>query len=865
MNAIFDHWSGWSEVWLGLVLERSIVGTIVLVVAGAAWLSARRFLSSHVGSALFLVCLVPWVAPVERWLPGVSGWVPSVAQSVHGLLSDPDVVSNCVEQGDRLDPGGETLVSSKPVQPASAPEQNADPNVSTLASSARSEQRSDEASDATAAVERSASLTPGRLTVFEEPTGGGDELAERRDASPAIDSELAAPVTDDRTQRGLGLRIPVILFSLWLAIVVPLGLLFAVNLRRSYRKVRGATVLRDHPLADRMPRLCAVAGLRRTVPVLCCKDIASPAAFGLVRPVVLVPEHALVELSEEQLRWVILHELAHIRRGDLWIRLFQQLVQIAYFFHPAVWCSNAAIDRHRECACDDAALARCRPATREECARAFLHLVERAQPAPSRAVGLVPLLDHRSFVRRRLMRLADPHRRVLRGMSASSYAFLVSITLAGWSLAQTPPIEPASSTGGGAEVVGDARLEQGIVPGSPFLDPSGPPKTSDPVLSSKELGPFQETDPIQEAVERSVDWIRRNQEEDGSWSWNGRPGSAAPKPRTTGPKAVIVVDPFDPTSETAMIPKGRRRAQPKPPVNGLVERVGATGLAVLGLLESDRAVTDAALEKSWKRGVAFLLDQQDASDGCLCPKAGHHFIYSHLMGSQALLKSLRRDDDPKVRDAAQKALDFLARARNPYRGWRYDYPPAGDNDTVITGIAVLTLTSGQRLGLKIDRSALEGGASYIDEMTDPATGRTGYHERGSLAARNADEIDLFAPEHSEAPTALGLSVHLALGGDPEGPEIQKGVQLLANCVPQWSDDGSTVDQFYWFFGTSAMRSVGGATLQRWRNAVHTSLLPSQDRSGSASDGAWPAVGVWTSEGGAMFSTVFSMMTLRSAR
>jgi beta-lactamase regulating signal transducer with metallopeptidase domain len=42
-------------------------------------------------------------------------------------------------------------------------------------------------------------------------------------------------------------------------------------------------------------------------------------------------------LATPQLRSVLLHELAHIRRGDLWINLLQTLLQIAYLYHPLLW------------------------------------------------------------------------------------------------------------------------------------------------------------------------------------------------------------------------------------------------------------------------------------------------------------------------------------------------------------------------------------------------------------------------------------------------------------------------------------------------------------------------------------------------
>ena len=102
--------------------------------------------------------------------------------------------------------------------------------------------------------------------------------------------------------------------------------------------------------------------MRRAVPILASPAVASPAVWGLVRPRLIVPAGLTERLTPGQWRWVLLHELAHIRRGDLWIATLQRLVQVAYFFHPAVWLASRMIDVQREYACDDAGPGRRRPA-----------------------------------------------------------------------------------------------------------------------------------------------------------------------------------------------------------------------------------------------------------------------------------------------------------------------------------------------------------------------------------------------------------------------------------------------------------------------------------------------------------------------
>ena len=82
-----------------------------------------------------------------------------------------------------------------------------------------------------------------------------------------------------------------------------------------------------------------------------------PTAIGFFRPAVLLPKWALEELSPEELRAVLRHELAHLRRWDDWTNLAQKVIRALLFFHPAVWWVDSRLSVEREMSCDDLVLA----------------------------------------------------------------------------------------------------------------------------------------------------------------------------------------------------------------------------------------------------------------------------------------------------------------------------------------------------------------------------------------------------------------------------------------------------------------------------------------------------------------------------
>ena len=179
-------------------------------------------------------------------------------------------------------------------------------------------------------------------------------------------------------------------------------------------------------------------GIGRAVQYCESTFLQAPAVIGWFRPIVFLPATALTGLSEEQLRVVIAHELAHIRRFDAFVNVFQVCVETLLFYHPAVWWLNRRIRAEREHCCDEIAVATCGNAV--EYARALALMEEwRSAPVFAMAANRGPLSER---IRRLLGMNAsgDGARKV--GF-AGSVLFLVTALLAGnalFGIAYTKPI-----------------------------------------------------------------------------------------------------------------------------------------------------------------------------------------------------------------------------------------------------------------------------------------------------------------------------------------------------------------------------------------------------------------------------------------
>ena len=122
---------------------------------------------------------------------------------------------------------------------------------------------------------------------------------------------------------------------------------------RLRRRLSPLTVELDQQV-DKLRRRLQVSS---RIVVAASSRVTTAIACGMIRPLVLLPAAWLTEMSPSMLEAVIAHELAHIRRCDLWINLWQRIIETLWFYHPAVWWISASIRRERETCCDDLAVA----------------------------------------------------------------------------------------------------------------------------------------------------------------------------------------------------------------------------------------------------------------------------------------------------------------------------------------------------------------------------------------------------------------------------------------------------------------------------------------------------------------------------
>jgi beta-lactamase regulating signal transducer with metallopeptidase domain len=169
-------------------------------------------------------------------------------------------------------------------------------------------------------------------------------------------------------------------------------------------------------------------GVSRAVRYVCSKAVDAPAVLGWLRPVVVLPLSALAGLTPWQVEAIIAHELAHIKRWDALVNVFQIAIETLLFYHPAVWWVNRVIRNEREHCCDDVAVEACGNAPGY--ARALALLEE------SRSASVWALAANGGVLTSRIGRLLGI-KRASRSMSGPGFAMLAGLCVAGALMAGT--------------------------------------------------------------------------------------------------------------------------------------------------------------------------------------------------------------------------------------------------------------------------------------------------------------------------------------------------------------------------------------------------------------------------------------------
>jgi len=198
-------------------------------------------------------------------------------------------------------------------------------------------------------------------------TGGVPYRTMAADKAPRPRPVAGPPVSSPTPARSLGNILP----KVWAAGLVVLLLRLTLGLAGALRLSREARPLDDSVWRSLVSRFLSTVALKRRVRLKSHERIAVPLTWGVIRPVILMPDDSR-NWDEDRRSSALFHELSHVKRVDFAVMLLVRLSLAAFWFNPLIWVVFGMLKREQEKACDELVLkAGIKPSTYAACLLAF--------------------------------------------------------------------------------------------------------------------------------------------------------------------------------------------------------------------------------------------------------------------------------------------------------------------------------------------------------------------------------------------------------------------------------------------------------------------------------------------------------------
>jgi beta-lactamase regulating signal transducer with metallopeptidase domain/Tol biopolymer transport system component len=196
---------------------------------------------------------------------------------------------------------------------------------------------------------------------------------------------------------------------LWLAGALVLGGYLLVSNFALWRIVKREPPLINQQILELFETCKSQMGVQTIVALVPNDRVGTAALFGFVRPRLLLPREMIEATSPEDLRYVFLHELAHLKRHDIYLGWLASLLQVLHWFNPLVWYAFHRMRSDRELTCDALVLTRTRREESQRYGQTMVALLDRFSGS-RRLPAMAGILESQSQMKRRITMIAQSER-----------------------------------------------------------------------------------------------------------------------------------------------------------------------------------------------------------------------------------------------------------------------------------------------------------------------------------------------------------------------------------------------------------------------------------------------------------------------
>ncbi|MDP6443605.1 MAG: terpene cyclase/mutase family protein [Pirellulaceae bacterium] len=273
---------------------------------------------------------------------------------------------------------------------------------------------------------------------------------------------------------------------------------------------------------------------------------------------------------------------------------------------------------------------------------------------------------------------------------------------------------------------------------------------------------------------------------------------------------------------------------------GLHSDSAGTALTLLPFLGAGQTHFVGKYKDNVARGLRWMVENQGDDGDLRVNSRGNSGMYAHGQATIVLCEAFLMTGDEKLREPAQKAVEFIVKAQHPAGGWRYRPGEAGD--TSVLGWQLMALQSARAANLEVPAESFALADHYLDTVQ---------RQNGALYSYQRGRPP------TDAMTAEALLCRIYNGWRMDEPGLMEGAGwLIDNHLP--SEKRPNI--YYWYYGTQTMHHIGGPMWKKWNLQMRDILVNTQRRRGHMA-GSWDPRGPHASSGGRIYMTALSVCSL----
>lgn len=191
------------------------------------------------------------------------------------------------------------------------------------------------------------------------------------------------------------------LILIWLIGVLVFAFHISVINCRFLLETRACPQLYDNTINQVLDECRSKMRVYNNIPIVLSKVVSSPSLFGIIRPRILLPYEMFEKISETDLKYIFLHELAHLKRKDLIVNWITVILKTLHWFNPLIWYGFYKMYQDCEVSCDALVLSKMNPEEHVEYGYTIIRLLKIVSK-PQWIPGITALSADKSQIKRRI-------------------------------------------------------------------------------------------------------------------------------------------------------------------------------------------------------------------------------------------------------------------------------------------------------------------------------------------------------------------------------------------------------------------------------------------------------------------------------